>query len=89
VARYEVHQSDTNAPQLRAYLEAHGAQVDIINRPLDWLVHQHGHTAVVEVKTAKGQLRPKQATYIRDCRGCVALLRSEADCDALLRRLRS
>ena len=88
MGRWETHQSDGNARALRAYLEAHGAQVDIIQRPLDWLVHKHGRTAVVEVKTLKGQLRPAQRLYLSLCRGCTAVIRTEADCDALLRQLR-
>jgi hypothetical protein len=87
MARYEIHQSDQNAPALREYLEAHGAQVDVIQRPLDWLVSKCGRTAVCEVKTVKGKLRPAQTRYLLLSRGCTAVLRTEADCDLLLKRL--
>ncbi len=83
----ETHAGDANAPALRQYLEAHGAQVDVIQRPLDWLVSKCGQTAVVEVKTVKGKLRPAQTKYLLLSRGCTAVLRTEADCDQLLARL--
>ena len=88
MGKYHVHRTDGNADHLRAYLEAHGAQVDVIDRPVDWAVGFRGATALVEVKRPRGRLRASQEAFLDGYRGLCAILRTEADCDALLRMLR-
>ncbi len=87
MAKYSYHQTDANEPDIREYLEARGAQVYKIGKPVDLLVTFQGQTAVAEVKTARGNLRASQASFLRLWRGVSAVLRTDADCDALLQRL--
>jgi hypothetical protein len=87
-ARYHVHRSDLNARSLRHYLEQFGAQVDVIQTPLDWLVHYLGQTAIVEVKSEEGDLNDEQWAYVEGCRGFVRVLRDEQEADELLQEMR-
>lgn len=88
MARYEIHRNDGNAKALIAYLEAHGASVARLDTPLDAAVGFLGVTVLVEIKTLKGKLRPKQADFLATWRGACRVIRSEADCDALLQDMR-
>jgi hypothetical protein len=84
MSRYAIHQKDRNEDQLRAYLEAHGAVVEKIQSPVDWLVEYRGVVAVAEVKMPGGKLRPIQDAFLRRWRGPWAILISEVDCRWLL-----
>lgn len=88
MGKFQVHRSDGNASELYDYLRSHGASVEMIGRPLDALVGYQGVTAVVEVKMPKGKLRPGQVDFLTAWRGLAVVLRSEADCDDLLREMR-
>ena len=88
MARWSTHRTDGNADALRTYLEAHGAQVHVIDRPLDWLVSGWGVTAIAEVKRAKQPLRASQEAFLARYAGLWAILTTERDCDALLGVLR-
>ena len=76
MGRYQVHRSDANAAAIRAGLEAHGADVEPIGRPLDWLVGFRGRTFVLECKTARGQIRPSQENFLLRWRGHAAVVRT-------------
>lgn len=88
MARWQTHRSDGNAARLRAFLEAHGAQVDVIDTPVDWAIGYRGVSALAEVKTARGILRPNQKAFLDGYKGLSAILRTEADCEALLAQMR-
>ena len=87
MGKYQVHRTDTAEPAHVAYLEAHGAQVEKIGRPLDLLVTFRGHTGVADSKTGNGPLTPNQKKFLARWRGISAVLRTEADCDEFLKRL--
>ncbi len=87
MAKYRYHQIDANEPDIIAYLQARGAQVEKIGEPVDLLVTLQGNTGVAEVKTVRGKLRASQKAFLSRWRGITGVLRTDADCDALLRKL--
>lgn len=88
MARYEIHRNDGNAKALIAYLEAHGASVARLDRPVDVAVGFQGVTVLCEIKTPRGAIRASQKAFLESFRGAVRVIRSEADCDALLQDMR-
>ena len=75
MAKYSYHQLDSNAKAIREGLEAVGATVDA-RCPLDWLVGFRGANYLLEVKTAKGKLRPSQERFLTLWKGHAAVVRS-------------
>jgi hypothetical protein len=75
VAKYSYHQKDGNADEIRAGLEAVGATVDP-RCPLDWLVGFQGANYLLEVKTAKGKLRPSQERFLKRWKGHAVVVRT-------------
>lgn len=80
---------DANEVTLSAVLHAYGAQVEHIALPVDLLITYRGITAVAEVKNPDGrdQLQPAQTLFLEQWGGLSAILRTEADCLALLARM--
>jgi hypothetical protein len=78
MARYSYHQLDANAKGIKAALIAVGATVDH-RCPLDWLVGFRGANYLLEVKTAKGKLRPSQERFFAGWQGQKALVRTEQE----------
>lgn len=76
MARYLVHQSDGNEAEIIDALERVGATVEKIGRPLDLLVGYQGRTFLLEVKTARGAIRPSQSEFIARWRGHAVVVRS-------------
>lgn len=89
MAKYSYHQVDANAGTLYAFLEAHGATVKRIGRPLDALVCYGGVTVLAEVKTLRGKIRPGQQKFLREWPGVARILRTEQDCLELLEEIRA
>lgn len=87
MGKYAVHRVDANAGTLYEFLEAYGATVKRIGTPLDALCCYHGVTALIEVKTANGKLRPGQEKFLREWPGVARILRTEQDCLNLLSAL--
>lgn len=85
MSKYAVHQTDQNEKQLVEYLRARGAQVEKIHRPVDLLIAFRGRTAIAEVKTKAGKLNAAQGAFLTAWGGLSMVLRTEADCDQLLR----
>lgn len=75
MARYAYHRLDANHEEIRQALEQAGATVESIG-PLDLIVGAHGRTYLLEVKTAKGKLRPKQAQFLSRWKGHAAVVRT-------------
>ena len=75
MARYSYHRLDANHDDVREALEARGATVESIG-PLDLIVGHAGRTYLIEVKTAKGKLRPKQEKFLARWKGHAAVVRT-------------
>ena len=84
MGKYHVHRSDTNATEILDWLEAHMASVSRSGRPTDAIVGYRGLSALVEIKTPKGKLRPSQKEFLMTWRGAVAVLRTTQDAEELL-----
>ena len=87
MAKYSYHQVDSNAEALYAFLEAHGATVKRIGKPLDALVCYRGVTALIEVKTATGKLRPSQVKFLQAWPGFARVVRSDYECLLMLKAM--
>ena len=75
MARYAYHRLDANHAAIRDGLEAVGASVEP-DGPLDLIVGFRGRNYLLEVKTAKGKLRPSQERFWAHWRGQKALVRT-------------
>lgn len=75
MAKYSYHQLDANHKAVRAGLEAAGATVDP-KCPGDLLVGFRGVNYLLEVKTAKGKLRPSQERFKARWKGQYAVVRT-------------
>ena len=76
MAKYAYHRLDSNQKEIRLALEQAGYQVIPIGRPVDLLVGKDGKNWLLEVKTETGYLRDKQADFIHNWSGQVALVRT-------------
>ena len=85
MAKYAYHQLDANAKAIRQALEAAGFSVYPSGRPLDYIIAKGRYTALLEVKTAKGKLRPSQEKFIDQWPGDVWLVRTVEDVMKLAR----
>lgn len=83
------HRQDANAGAIVSYFEAHGATYQQIDQPVDGIVCYCGVMALVEIKQPKAKLRPNQERFLENWPGLCAVVRSEADADVLLLRLRN
>lgn len=81
MARYAYHKLDANHAAIREGLEAVGATVEP-KGPLDLLVGFEGVNYLLEVKTAKGKLRPSQERFLGRWKGQATVVR---DLDTALR----
>jgi VRR-NUC domain. len=75
MARYAYHRKDNNHDEIRDALERVGATV-VPDGPVDLVVGFRGATYLIEVKTAKGKLRPTQENFVRRWKGHVAVVRT-------------
>ena len=75
MGKYTVHRKDGNHDAIREGLEAVGASV-IADGPGDLLAGYRGATYILEVKTAKGRVRPSQERFKAGWRGHYAVVRS-------------
>lgn len=81
---------DSNEAEIVTALEAAGAQVERLDRPVDLLVGFSGQTFLMEVKDPAGRnrLQPGQAQFIRDWSGGpVVVVRSIEEALAAIGRL--
>ena len=76
MAKYAYHRLDRNQKEIRLALEQAGYQVIPIGRPVDLLVGKNGINYLLEIKTETGYLRAKQAEFINNWSGQVALVRT-------------
>ena len=83
MAKYRYHRLDENHAAIRAELERAGAVV-VPDGPVDLIVGYHGKNYLLEVKTEKGKLRPKQEQFIRRWKGQVHVVRSVEDALAVI-----
>lgn len=60
---------DANEPEIIQALEAIGATVEQLNRPVDLLVGFRGRNYLLEVKAPRGTLTGDQIDFIADWRG--------------------
>jgi hypothetical protein len=79
VSRFEIHQKDANAEQLKTLAEQLGMTVEVMQRPVDYLVGYKGLSIAVEIKTEKGKLRPSQVAFFDRFRGAAAIWRTAND----------
>jgi hypothetical protein len=75
VAKYSYHQLDANHHAIRDGLKARGAST-YSGGPLDLIVGFRGRTFLLEVKTAKGKIRPSQEAFLRAWSGHAAVVRT-------------
>lgn len=75
MAKYSYHRLDANHAAIRQALEQVGATV-YSGGPLDLIAGFRGHTVLLEVKTAKGKLRPSQVAFLASWQGCAAVVRT-------------
>jgi len=67
---------DLNQDEIVAALEAVGAEVWIIEEPVDLMVGFRGINYLLEVKGLTGTLTDRQKVFFRDWRGHKAVVRS-------------
>ena len=75
MAKYLYHRTDANAEAILTAMEQAGASV-YRGGPLDAIVAKGGDTYLIEIKTAKGKLRPSQKAFIARWRGQVFVIRT-------------
>lgn len=75
MARYAYHRLDANHQEIRQALEAVGCTVESTG-PLDLIVGRDARTYLLEIKTAKGKLRPKQERFLARWKGHAATVRT-------------
>ncbi len=75
MAKYSYHQLDRNHAEIVAALRRVGASVSL-KGPLDALVGFRGANYLLEVKTARGQLRASQQAFLADWQGHAVVVRT-------------
>ncbi len=60
-------------------MEAFGASMWPMGRPVDFLCGYRGIGAAVEIKTGKGKLRPSQVKFFAEYRGLARVIRTVDD----------
>lgn len=75
MGKYTVHQLDANHREIRDGLKARGASV-YSGGPLDLIVGFRRRTYLLEVKTAKGKLRPSQEAFLAHWMGHADVVRT-------------
>jgi len=83
VARYSYHRLDANHVEIRDGLKQCGCSVSE-KGPLDLLVGYRGRNYLIEIKTAKGKLRPSQEKFFAEWRGQKALVRTLDEAVAII-----
>src|SRR5678815_5441887 len=78
MAKYSYHRLDNNHREIKQALERVGATVDE-KGPLDLLVGFRGANYLLEVKTAKGNLRASQKAFLAGWKGSASVVRSVED----------
>lgn len=78
MAKYAYHRVDANAEAIWQAMEAAGASV-YRGGPLDGIVGIRGDNLLVEVKTAKGTLRPSQKSFLARWKGQAFVIRTVED----------
>jgi hypothetical protein len=87
MARY--HRTDAGCEAIYDALEAQGATVERIGRPMDALILYRGRMVLVDVKGSKRTpIQPKQQQLLRCFPDLCFLLYDPTDAEALLARLR-
>lgn len=83
---------DKNQPEIVAVFRAMGCSVQHLHAVgagcPDLLIGLNGTNILVEVKTAKGKLEATQEVWHRDWRGQVCVVRTVAEAQALVERVR-
>jgi len=75
VGKYAVHRLDANHREIQSALERVGATVDG-KAPLDLLVGFRGRNYLLEVKTARGQVRASQRAFLTAWKGHAVVVRT-------------
>ena len=88
MGKYQVHQTDQNAPLVIDAIKAAGGAWEPLHRPVDGLVSVDGVCGAAEIKTRLGKLRPSQEAFLKRFQGPVAILRTPEDAFAFVRRLK-
>ena len=73
MSKYVVHQNDANAYEIRYALERIGCTV-MPGDWVDWIVGRLGRTYLLEVKTKRGKLSPKQQRLLVEWKGHYAVV---------------
>jgi hypothetical protein len=70
---------DAGSQAIRVGLRLAGADVEIIGRPVDWLVGYRGKNYLFEIKAEGARKRkdqPKQDMFVREWRGQVTVIKT-------------
>jgi hypothetical protein len=65
--RRAVHRSDANASPMLTLARKLGLTVEVIGRPVDWLVWDGFSWNVVEIKSNRGTYTDDQKTFLCNC----------------------
>lgn len=87
--KYAIHRIDANQNEIIAAMEAVGASVERLGRPVDCAVAIDGQESLAEIKTITGRVRPSQERFWNRWKGRRVVLRTKADGIALVERLRT
>lgn len=75
---------DDNQPDIIRALRMIGAQVEIIGKPVDLLVHYRGETFLIECKALDGRLTKDQVEFIARWPGKIHIAKSADEAVALV-----
>lgn len=86
---YRSAKRDKNEPRIRRFFERCGASVYPLDDPgcADLLVGINNFTLLVEVKSDKGKLTPRQEAFFKMWKGQAAVVRNYKDAKEVLRKL--
>ena len=80
---------DANEAEIVSVLRAAGADVDLLDRPVDLLIGYRGTTVLAEVKTPTGRVQGHQQEWLEHWRGGArVILRTVEDAMAVLDAIR-
>lgn len=75
MAKYSYHRVDANAEAILTAMEQAGASI-YRGGPLDAIVGIRGDNILIEIKTAKGKLRPSQKAFLARWKGHALVIRT-------------
>ena len=79
---------DSNEGDIIKVFELAGASVEKIDTPCDLIIGFLGRSYLVEIKTEKGTLTPKQKSFIRNWKGDYYIVRTIEQALELINNLR-